>query len=558
MVAPRRSSILGPDGQPVIVSDLSREKAAPETFGTRNVLWHTEATGLTPARLAEILRMAQVAHSRPYLTLAMEMEERYLHYGAQLQTRRLALDGVSISVSPPDGVNPKAVDLVEQIVRAADFSDVIQSLQDALGKSYSVVEPIWEYEAGALRPVVYKHRDPRFFEYDVVGRDELCMLLPTGQPGEPLAAPYFIRHEPKSRAGIPIRRGLARSAAWAYVMQSFALQDWSAFCEIYGIPFRLGRYHTSASDQDKMTLLRAVRNISNDAAAIVPDGMDIQFHETNGNRGEAVFGNFIDYLDRKVSLAVLGQTMTADVSQQGGSLAQAKVHENVRADILRADARQTAATINRDLIRPLVAMNFGPQDVYPQLMMDIAENEDLNALGSFVEKTVKLGLKVSQKYVRDRAGIPEPEPDDELLSAEAAPAAIPPNDATGGNGPPPADPPADKKQARQKTQLAAVGCCPNCGAEPSSRFAADDPMAALDESLALADTDGLVEAALANEGWREIRDPLLAGLLAAVGEATSFEDLLKRLDTAKIDSAPLIEKLSLATTKARLSGGSGD
>lgn len=551
MVAPRRSSILGPDGQPVIVSDLSREKAAPETFGMRNVLWHTEATGLTPSRLGEILRMAQVSHSRPYLTLAMEMEERYLHYGAQLQTRRLELDGVSISVSAPDGVNAKAVDLVEQIVQAPEFSDLIQSLQDAIGKSYSVVEPIWEYQTGALRPVVYKHRDPRFFEYDVVGREDLCLLLETGLPGEPLGAPYFIRHEPKTRAGIPIRRGLARSAAWAYVMQTFALQDWSAFCEIYGIPFRLGRYHTSASDQDKMTLLRAVRNISNDAAAIVPQGMDIEFHETNGNRGEAVFGNFIDYLDRKVSLAVLGQTMTADVSQQGGSLAQAQVHENVRADILRADARQTAATLNRDLLQPLVAMNFGPQDVYPQLTMKPAENEDLDALGGFLDRTVKLGLKVSQKFVRDRAGIPEPQPDDLLLEPEGASAP----DATAPVDP---APPVDDPAARKKAQLAAGGCCPNCGAPPSSRFSADDPMSTLDESLALADTDDLVESALANDGWREIRDPLLAGLLAAVGEATSFEDLLKRLDTAKIDTAPLIEKLSLATTKARLSGGSGD
>ncbi len=557
MVAPRRSSILGPDGQPVVVSDLGREKAAPETFGMRNVLWHTEATGLTPGRLAEILRTAQVSHSRPYLTLAMEMEERYLHYGAQLQTRRLALDGVSKSVTAPKGVNPKAVDLVEQIIESADFSDVVQALQDAIGKSYAVIEPIWEYEAGALRPVIYKHRDARFFEYDVVGRDDLCILLETGLPGEPLKSPEWIKHEPKTRAGIPIRRGLARSAAWAYVMQTFALQDWSAFCEIYGIPFRLGRYHTSASDQDKMTLLRAVRNISNDAAAIVPDGMDIEFHETNGNRGEAVFGNFIDYLDRKVSLAILGQTMTADVSQQGGSLAQAQVHENVRMDILRADARQTAATLNRDLIRPLIAMNFGPQDVYPRLMMEIAENEDLNALGAFLDKTVKLGLDVSQKYVRGRAGIPEPEPDDALLMPEGVASndgASAPNDAPAVKSPAPRNsmPPAQKK-----AQMALGNCCPNCG-EQTSRFAADDPMASLDASLALADTDDLVEATLANDGWREIRDPLLAGLLAAVGQSTSYEDLLARLEAAKIDSGPLVEKLSLATTKARLSGGSAD
>ena len=83
-------------------------------------------------------------------------------------------------------------------------------------------------------------------------------------------------------------------------------------------------------------------------------------------------------------------------------------------------------------------------------------------------------------------------------------------------------------------------------------------MASLDASLALADTDDLVEATLANDGWREIRDPLLAGLLAAVGQSTSYEDLLARLEAAKIDSGPLVEKLSLATTKARLSGGSAD
>lgn len=183
------------------------------------------------------------------------------------------------------------------------------------------------------------------------------------------------------------------------------------------------------------------------------------------------------------------------------------------------------------------------------------------ALGSFLDKTVKLGLKVGQKFVRDRAGVPEPEADDELLRPEGAsmtPDAPASTDwPTDKNAPPGKSPPPDKSApAQNKTQLAAAECCPNCGG--SSRFVADDPTAPLDESGALADTEALVEEALANDGWREIRDPLLAGLLAAVGEATSYEDLLARLDTAKIDSGPLVEKLSLTTTKARLSGGSAD
>ena len=58
-----------------------------------------------------------------------------------------------------------------------------------------------------------------------------------------------------------------------------------------------------------------------------------------------------------MSKVVLGQTMT---DENGGSLAQAMVHNQIRIDILQDDARQLANTINRDLIAPFVALNFGP------------------------------------------------------------------------------------------------------------------------------------------------------------------------------------------------------
>ena len=65
-----------------------------------------------------------------------------------------------------------------------------------------------------------------------------------------------------------------------------------------------------------------------------------------------------EWLDRQTSKAVLGQTMTTD---DGSSQAQATVHNEVRHDILKSDARQLANTLNRDLIQPYVDLNFGPQ-----------------------------------------------------------------------------------------------------------------------------------------------------------------------------------------------------
>ncbi len=536
MVKKSRSSILGPDGEPIDASMLSKEIAPPERYGARALVYYSESAGLTPARLGVIMREANMGLAKPYLTLAVDMEERYLHYASQLQTRRLALDGVTISVSAPKGVNPKAVDFAESLISDPFFPDMISALQDGVGKGYSVVEPIWEYQDQALRPVAYKPRDARYFRYDEIGLDDLCLLQDDGRPGDKIGAPYFIKHEPFIRSGPPLRRGLARSAAWAYVMQTFALQDWASFCEIYGIPFRIGKYHPSATQQDKATLLRAVRSISNDAAAIIPEGMQIDFQETSGNRGEAVFGNFIDYLDRKVSLIVIGQTLTAEVGSSG-SLAQAKVHESVRNDIVRADARQTAATLNRDLLRPAIAMNFGPQAVYPILQLEMADNEDLAALGDFLDKSVKNGLKVSQKYVRSKAGIPEPEPDDELMGAAPAPAPAP------NNAPAPVDP--------KPQQLATLSCtCPNCGAPPrATQLAADDPTAV----TALDDTDALVDEALAD--WREVRDPLLAELLSAVATASSFEEALANIEKARIYTGPLAQRMTIATLKA---AGLGD
>jgi phage gp29-like protein len=553
MVETRRSSILGPDGQPIQVPLLKGETAAPQRYGARALVYYSEASGLTPGKLGEIIKGANMGLAKPYLTLAIDMEERYTHYASQLQTRRLALDGVTTSVSAPKGVDAKAVDFVESLINDPEFTDVVASLQDGVGKGYSVIEPVWEYQEGALRPIAYQHRDPRYFRYDEIGLRDLCLLEDSGLPGPRIEAPYFIKHEPWLRAGPPIRRGVARPAAWAYIMQTFALQDWAAFCEIYGIPFRIGKYHSSASNEDKATLLRAVRAIANDAAAIIPEGMTIDFQETNGNRGEAVFGNFITYLDNKVSLIILGQTMTAEVSKSGGSLAQAKVQENVRMDIVRFDARQHAKTINRDLIRHAVAMNFGPQEIYPAVEMELAENEDLIALGTFIEKASAAGLKIGQKYVRKKASIPEPEEDDELLT--------PPGGAK-ENGGPEEQLPAQKRPSKQVAkpvdnkkgaaeQLAAFGCtCPNCGG--ATTLAADDPTNP-SAITALDDTEALVDEALSD--WREIRDPLLAGLLAAVREATTFEEALANIEMANIDSTPLQEALARATAKSR---GLGD
>ncbi len=539
------SQILGPDGQPVSSKSLSEEIATPTVAGVRRVAEERISSGLTPEKLGSILRDAATGHAREYLTLAEEMEERYLHYASVLQTRRLVLEGLPATVEVPKGVPIKIADAVNELIEDGAFLEGVAALLDGIGKGYSVVEIGWNYRDGLLRPTDLTWRDPRYFHFDRVKLTELRLAVDGSIDGEDLAPARFMVHMPRTRMGLPIRRGVARAASWAYMVQSFTLQDWAAFAEVYGMPFRVGKYGAGASEKDKRALLRAVSSIANDAAAIIPESMLIEFHEVKGSQGEKVFGSLIDYTDDKVSLVVLGQTMT---SKDGSSYGQAKIHDKVRIDIAQADARQLGQTVNRDLVRWFISMNFGPQALYPKVEWPITEPEDMAAITSAVTAMVSMGMKVSQREMRDKLGLSEPQSDDELLTPAATSQAPIAEPAAPAATKPKQPVPVASKPARLAAHV--VGC--RCGGCLKVDLLAPAGLRA-DAVDGPDEIEAVLEDALAD--WQDITDPLLDPLREIIARATSFDEALAMLAAKGPDGTKLAEALASATTIAR---GIGD
>lgn len=549
-----RPGLVGPDGSAVASAGLSQEVAAAQEWGVRSVRREGIASGLSPEGLADILRASADGHARQYLTLAEEMEERYLHYGAQLQTRRLAIDAIAPSVEAPDGVPSKIVDAVNRLVEDPNFGDMVASLQDGIGKGYAVSEIMWDMKDGLLYPVDFRWRDPRFFQVDRVDLTTLKLATLENFDGLDLPPFKFVRHVPRSRMGVTIRGGVARCAAWAFMIQSFGLKDWAAFSEVYGMPLRVGKYPASATKDDVRTLLRAVRAIANDAAAVIPAGMEIVFEKVEGSHGSAVFGELIAYCDRSISKIILGQTMTAD---DGASQSQATVHNEVRLDILRADAKGTERTVNRDVVQVFVAFNFGPQALYPRVAFPVAEPEDITALSNALQIFVPLGLKVSAEEVRGKLGLSEPKEDEELLKPAVPPAPPPGQDAppdagAGGKGPQPPKPLTAPKSP-EGLSAHVPGCrCGPCFALPA-RLAADGATLAPD---GVDEVDALAAAAMAE--FQEVTDPLLGPLLLAASRSSSFEEALAAIGANGPDGTKLLERLAVATAKARGIGAAMD
>ena len=170
-------------------------------------------------------------------------------------------------------------------------------------------------------------------------------------------------------------------------------------------------------------------NIAGDCAAIVPEGMSIEFIESkNVGPGSDLYEKRSDWLDRPISKAVLGQTTTTDAVSGGHAVAQE--HRQVQEDIETADCKALAATLNRDLVRPWIDLEYGPQQNYPRIRIARPKSEDLKGLADALNILVPLGLRVGESEIRDKFGISDPGKDERVLGQPAPPACLPMRSAT--------------------------------------------------------------------------------------------------------------------------------
>lgn len=520
------SMIVGPDGKPIRKQELTKEIARASLTGVRNV-WSfgSVASGLDPERLASILRSAAEGDHNAYITLAEEMEERDPHYSSVLGTRKRAVSGLDpmVESATDEQADIKIADAVREMTLRPQFGEMVDDLLDAIGKGFAVDEIMWDRSGREWWPERYEWRDQRFFRFDRVTGRQLRLLSDENTfEGEPLEQFKFIAHVPRLKAGLPIRNGVARLVATAYMCKAFAITDWMAFAEIFGMPLRVGRYGPNATKDDIQTLINAVANIGSDAAAVLPDGMKIEF-EKNGTSsgGEKLFEGLATYLDKQVSKAVLGQTMTSD---DGSSKSQAEVHDEVRGDIKLADIKQLQNTINAQLVKPFVDLNFGVQKRYPRVLFPVHEAEDIKALSEAINLLVPIGLEVEESFMRDKLGIPDPAKGAKLLRpATQVPA--------------PTEPAANHQH------------CSHCDLHKAKNREQDD----------YDFFDELADDALSD--WEEqVEKAVVSPLEQLLAESKSYEDFVAGLPAvlAEMETGDVVQRLAAATFKARGLGDATD
>ena len=510
-------------GNPVSSAALKKEQAAPTMMGVRRPNTEHQATGLTPAKLGRLLKTSMNGEPEAYLELAEDMEERDLHYAGVLAARKLQVAGLEITVeaASEDTNDIENADMVRAFIERDAFESELVDMLDAIGKGFSATEIIWETSSSQWNPVALKWRDPRWFRFDEADGETL-LLRDIG--GDVALAPFkWIVHQAKVKSGLPIRGGIARAVCWTFLFKSFTMKDWAIFCEAYGQPLRLGKWGEGATDEDKDVLLRAVANIGVDYSAIVPASMSVEFIKADISGSHELYEKRCNFLDQQTSKVVLGQTGTTDAI--AGGYAVGKVHDGVKADIERSDAKQLAATLNRDFVVAYISLNKGPQKAYPKIRIGRPQEVDLEKYMKNVTAFVNLGGKVGMAKVRDKLGIEDPDKDEELLR------------------------PANRSNP-QKTDLP-VNPENRTPAKPQvSMHRAQDlpaPGDAIDDSIA---------KILSDDGWEPMVAPIVEGLEAQIARAKDLAEIRAILQErlVSMDVNALTEILARAAFSARLAG----
>jgi phage gp29-like protein len=171
----------------------------------------------------------------------------------------------------------------------------------------------------------------------------------------------------------------------------------------------LGKYHSGATADDRAKLQTALRALGSDAVGIMPADAEIDIREVAKTGSVMAFDKLWSRLDEAVVKTVLGQTKTS--MGDGGSLALAEVHNEVRSDITQADIHALTETLNEQLIQRLTIWNFGPAaaSLAPVLGFVYVNEKKRQARLADIDRGHALGLDLGEAFVRRELNLPEPE-----------------------------------------------------------------------------------------------------------------------------------------------------
>src|SRR5258706_2229266 len=320
-----------------------------------------------------------------------------------LQKRKLAVIARpwQVNQASDDALDIAAADMVRRQFEEINFDNLCLNLLDGLLKGYAVAEVMWDAAPAEIVATELIPRDQRRFTFDKERKLRMLTLADLVR-GEELPDRKFIVHSYGAKDANPFGLGLGTRLFWPVFFKRQDITFWLTFCDKFGSPTAVGKYPPGSVDADKSTLKAALAAIAQETGVIIPDGMAIELLEASRTGSTDAYEKLARYMGEQISKIILGEAESARA--KGGALAAAANTRNeVRLELTQADSDLLCDTLNKSLVRWLVAYNM-PGARPPKVWRDISAEEDLNQRADRDVQVYGMGFKPTLKYIKETYG----------------------------------------------------------------------------------------------------------------------------------------------------------
>lgn len=376
---------------------------------------------------------------------------------AVLEFKKTLVAGRKWEISPgyqSDEAKKQADFAMDNLARV-NIDQVFRNALSAFEFGYSLAEIVFErakWDGDGTQHVMLKklaHRDPKElqlkmdFNGNFLGARQVGVIGSAGGNGNVIELPkeklWLHTHDKRfdNLYGNPDLRAAYRS----WYAKKFVVQFWNVYLERFGAPMMKMTYPLGASDQLKANLKAILSNLASKTEILVPTGVEVNLIEATRG-GNAGYNEALSFHNNSIARAMLMVALLGadgDQNRQSGSDSQSYLHVRILFKMADEISQQLAADMLKQVIYPLLDLNFA-KPIYPKfLWQDYGQFEGMKVADEIRQLHVAGIIDMDQpdvNYVRSVLGLPirseEDEPDEVIR-----PVPMPP--PGGGTPPPPAE-----------------------------------------------------------------------------------------------------------------------
>jgi len=214
----------------------------------------------------------------------------------------------------------------------------------------------------------------------------------------------------------PYGEALLSRCYWPYLFKHNGFKWWVTLGEKYGIPWVIGKLGGNAEEPQRRDLLNKLVALVMDAAAVLPKDAEVDIKGLEGATPD-VHAGLITVCNAEISKVLVGQTLSTELDQKGGSRAATETHSELRGEIVEADSKLVARVMNR-LFAWITELNVGAQIVSPKFKW-VDEDVPPTAWAEVADKAIKaMPGQVPRRWAWEKFGIPEEMAGEEMIPVQ--------------------------------------------------------------------------------------------------------------------------------------------